>query len=308
MAKTAEEQALERVAHNRRVGQEELKLNRDQAVGQAVKKGGDTTASLRKEQNLLRKERSDIIGDVRDQGGQFTEAQRDRRDAITKEQAGGNKALDELARLRNESTLQKELTAARVSGNQEAIKKTSQELLSLKQFEQAVSSQIDSGLEAKQTATREMFRERESLRRAGTQSQNEAQRLAAQVSNLASSSGFASSGSQRQLATIGAGRADAASQVSTGQRNVREDFARDMATIDRSQKENLDFLSSTFELGGNISSAQQALQDKADRDAEKAQDQANLIGGISTGAALGANFGPTGAAVGAVVGGLSSLL
>ena len=113
-----------------------------------------------------------------------------------------------------------------------------------------------------------------------------------------------SSASQGLMSSIG-------SQVGAGQGIIgiqQSDLAADSTRLASNLKQDLSFLSSTFDLGGNIGAASQSIANRQAADQAAAAKQAGLVGGISSGASVGASFGPGGVVAGGIIGGIISLL
>lgn len=202
---------------------------------------------------------------------------------------------------------QKQEEAAKKARQEERAQMSEQEKLRADQkelsgieFERAKVQQAD----AKQTATRELFREREALRRTGVESRQQSQQLSAQLNTIGAQSQFASSQQNASQGSLQSNQADTSSQLS----RLRDDNLSDAGRLESDFTANIDFLQSTFDLGGSINAASQNIADSQARQQRRAQDRADLLGGISAGASLGGLAGPGGAVAGAAIGALSTFL
>jgi len=212
--------------------------------------------------------------------------------------------LDELRRLRDEGQLDQDLLQARKTGDDEAILKSSQEVLRLKEFERTVGDQ----LEAEQLAQRTLFRESQSLARQQAQFEAGAQQAAASLQNRAAQTGISNSSAiQGMVASINTQRSIGVSDFQTQLGDISSDRQR-LAT---NLTNDLDFLNETFDLGGDISAATQSIANRQARAAQRAQDEAERGQLLSTAGSL-AGFafgGPVGGAVGGTIGNvLNSIL
>ena len=88
---------------------------------------------------------------------------------------------------------------------------------------------------------------------------------------------------------------------------VQSDLSAESFRLKADLSENLDFLQTTFDLGGDISRVSQRLSDSRDQDQRRADDRTNTLSLISQGATVGSAFGPTGLLIGGGVGALLSL-
>ena len=138
---------------------------------------------------------------------------------------------------------------------------------------------VDEQVEAEQLAQRTLVRNRQSQALAAMQAQ-------AQVSNVASQRGFASSSALSGLL------ASTGTTSNRGQSDLVEESARLSGSLDN----NLDFLQDTFTLGGDINALNQQIanlqQDAANRQA--------MISGVASGLGAMATGNPAGIAAGAL--------
>lgn len=88
---------------------------------------------------------------------------------------------------------------------------------------------------------------------------------------------------------------------------VQQDISDSERRLQSKLSTNLDFLRETFDLGGSITGAQQSIVNQQQADLRRAQERADILGGLTTGASLGSNFGPTGAIIGGGIGAVLSL-
>jgi hypothetical protein len=160
----------------------------------------------------------------------------------------------------------------RASAAEATLKADQQELREL-ELEQAINTQTES----EQLAQRELFRE--------SQRQAEASQL--------TQAGLQSASSQSEFG--GSVRSNLASRVATQAAGAQSDISSDSARLSSDLTSNLDFLQSTFDLGGSIGAASQQLTDLQAQSQKEQQQLAGFASSVGTGAAVG---GPVGAAVG----------
>lgn len=191
-------------------------------------------------------------------------------DVLTTVSTGGLNKVKESA---DKKADEEKAAQAAIASEEEALKAKREELRQV-EFDRAVGQQT----EAEQLAQRALFRQQ--------------QQQAASVQNIQAQSGFTSSAVQGVLSS---------SQTTT---------AAESGALAGTLEGNVDFLQTTFDLGGDISSAAQRLQSSQQAQADRAQQRAGVIGGLGSGAGLAAlipGVGPgaivAGAVIGAAVGG-----
>lgn len=192
-------------------------------------------------------------------------------------------SLKEIRRLRDEEQLDKDLLAAKISGNDEAILKASQESLRIREFKQSLGDQ----LEAAQLAQRTLYRERLSIA-------NEQQASQASIQNMAAQRGISNASAiQGMLGSI------------TTNSNVEQSYlASDSNRLATNLTNDLEYLNETFDLGGDIGAASQSIANRQAREAQRRQDRADSAATASAIGTIGgyAIGGPAGAIVGGAAG------
>lgn len=198
----------------------------------------------------------------------------------------------------DEETLLAELQLAKGRGDEGKVLERSQELLALKQLQQAQADQ--------KTALGEVERqsaiERRNIFRQGIAAQLQAQQAAATAQNLGG--GRASSSALQQQATIGG-------FSSTAQFDVQTALQESDATLTRAREQfetNQAFLNETFALGGSITEAGAAIAQQQARERQAAANRGSIISMTLAGAGAGAATGnPWGVAIGAGAGFITGL-
>jgi hypothetical protein len=188
---------------------------------------------------------------------------------------------------RDEDVLDLAILDANFEGSDEDILEASQDRLRLLELDKAEASQAES----EQLAQRAIFRDQQANAQASQQGQ-------AQINNMSAQAFGSNSALQGTVSSIG-------SQANL----VASDLSSDSARLSSNLIDNISFLNQTFDLGGDISGANQNILQQQANDQARAQERSNLIGGITAGATIGASIvpGPTGAVVGAGFGLLSTV-
>ena len=222
--------------------------------------------------------------------GTLTRGERNLEDAATAREEG-----------RDVDILDQNLLDAEASGNSEDILEATQARLRFAELNKAVDAQA----EGEQLAQRAIFREQQASRQSQIDAQVQGQAAQGQLGNTAAQFGFGSSSAlQGVSASV---NTQAAAGIGTLSQE-RQFLADDSTRLGESLTENIAFLNQTFDLGGDINSAQQSILQSQANDAARQAERNNLIGGITAGASIGgAVGGPVGAAVGAGVGVLAAV-
>lgn len=274
--------------------------NKQTAIDDIVSGGSSVQSSITKNIKV-----ADFLDDViisnAEEKGYLTEGMASLSLKFKNDSAQLNKSLDEMQALRDKSGLTKSLNASRISGSDEDILEGSQKLLRLTDFEKSIGTQ----LESEQLAQRQIFRDQQANIRSQNQLASQGQQAQAQIANRSAQSGFGSSSALQGLSSsVGTQIASQTGVLQTDFSDLRDDSTRLSANL----IENIDYLNTTFDLGGDISGANQNILQQQANDEASAAKKKQLIGSISSGATIGASFGgPTGAVVGAGVGLLASI-